>query len=128
MPADPRNPYVYAHTLPDIERLAEQLDQLLAAAPDGNATPVKVVFCGAYYWPLPWYLRGLEHTEYWTDCPADARAPIVISSPEYDTELTAQLDDTHLMTGYYGMRPNVLVQLWVRMDVWEAYLRRLGRL
>jgi hypothetical protein len=55
-------------------------------------------------------------------------APIVISSPQLDAALTAKLDETHLMTGYYAVRPNVLAQLWVRMDLWEAHLRCLGRL
>jgi uncharacterized protein (TIGR03663 family) len=128
MPADPRNPYVYAHTAADIERLARDLEQLTAAAPDGRETPVKVIFHGPYYWPLPWYLRGLDRVEYWTHLPSDAQSPIVISSPQFDRDLTEQLDDTHLMTGYYGIRPAVLVQLWVRMDVWEAHLRRLGRI
>ena len=53
---------------------------------------------------------------------------IVIASPQFDGALTERLDATHLMTGYYGLRPNVLAQLWVRMDVWEAHLRRHGRL
>ncbi|MCL4204531.1 MAG: TIGR03663 family protein [Pirellulaceae bacterium] len=128
MPADPRNPYVYAHTAPDIERLAADLDQLIAAASDGRQTPVKVIFHGPYYWPLPWYLRGLERAEYWTHLPDEAQSPIVVSSPQFDRELTERLDDTHLMTGYYSIRPSVLVQLWVRMDVWEAHLRRLGRI
>jgi predicted membrane-bound mannosyltransferase len=87
-----------------------------------------VIFHGPYYWPLPWYLRGLDRVEYWTQLPDDAQSPIVISSPQFDGDLTEQLDDTHLMTGYYGIRPAVLVQLWVRMDVWEAHLRRLGRI
>jgi predicted membrane-bound mannosyltransferase len=128
LPADPVNPWVYAHTRPDIERLSQGLEQLAAAVPAGRATPVKVVWAGAYYWPLPWYLRGWDHVQLWTHLPDDARAPIVISSPGYDAELTKQLDDTHLMTGYYGIRTNELVQLWVRIDVWEAHLRRLGRL
>jgi hypothetical protein len=38
LPADPRNPYVYAHTAADIERLARDLEQLIAAAPDGRET------------------------------------------------------------------------------------------
>ena len=32
------------------------------------------------------------------------------------------------MTGYYELRPQVLAELWVREDVWEAYLRMLGRI
>jgi len=35
---------------------------------------------------------------------------------------------THLMTGYYGIRTSVPAQFWVRNDLWEAHLRRLGRL
>jgi uncharacterized protein (TIGR03663 family) len=128
MPADPRNPWVYAHATADIERLADDVQQLTAASPDGAQTTILVIYDGPYYWPLPWYLRAQQHVGYWTQMPDDAQAALVISSPKYDADLTAQLDDTHLMTGYYANRPSELVQVWVRMDVWEAHLRRLGRL
>lgn len=65
---------------------------------------------------------------YWTDLPADPSAALIIASPAFDEALTAQLGASHLMTGYYGLRPNVLAQLWVREDVWMAHLRRSGRL
>jgi hypothetical protein len=52
----------------------------------------------------------------------------MIASPAFDAELTEKLDQTHLLTGYYGIRGGVLAQLWVRIDVWEAHLKRLGRL
>jgi len=128
LPADPWNPYAYAPTLPDAERLANDVGQLALDTPAGHAAPVKVIWHDGYYWPLPWYLRRLEQVGYWTDLPAHPAAPIVIASPRFDERLTAELDATHLMTGYYGLRPNVLAQLWVRTDVWEAHLRRLGRL
>jgi hypothetical protein len=128
LPADPRNPWVYAHATADIERLADDLQLLADASPDGPQTTILVIYDGPYYWPLPWYLRARQHVGYWTQMPDDAQAALVISSPKYDADLTAQLDDTHLMTGYYANRPSELVQLWVRMDVWEAHLRRLGRL
>jgi hypothetical protein len=60
--------------------------------------------------------------------PEDASAPVVISSPQHDAALIKQLEQTHFMTGYYGIRPNVLAQLWVREDLWIAHLQRLGRL
>jgi len=136
MPADPGNPYAYVHTLPDVVRLAGDLEELAKVIPEDEETAVKVIWHDAYYWPLPWYLRGFEHVELWRGMPADPRGtgimpvppPLVISSPRFDAPLTERLDATHLMTGYYGVRPNVLAQLWVRMDVWEAHLRRLGRL
>lgn len=126
--ADPGNPYAYAPTLPDAVRLADDLDGLAAAAPDGHATAIRVIWRDAYYWPLPWHLRKFDRVELWTHMPDDPAAPLVICSPEFDRALTERLDATHLMTGYYGVRPNVLAMLWVRMDVWEAHLRRLGRL
>jgi len=128
MGADAANPYVYVHTQPDVERLAADVEELARASPDGKAMAIKLIWHDPYYWPLPWYLRGFEHVEYWTRMPDDPDAPVVLSSPQHDRALTAELDATHLMTGFYGLRPNVLVQIWVRMDLWEAHLRRLGRL
>lgn len=128
LPADPRNPYVYAQATPDIERLADDIRQLTAAFTDGPQTTILVIYDGPFYWPLPWYLRAQQQVGYWTRMPDDPHAAIVISSPTYDAALTSQLDDTHLMTGYYANRPQELIQLWVRMDVWEAHLRNLGRL
>ena len=126
--ADSGNPYVHTPTEPKIQELVEDLEQLAKAAPDGHAVDVQVVWSDSYYWPLPWYLRRFERVGYWTEIPDNPGAPIVISSPQLDAALTEKLDETHLMTGYYGVRPNVLAQLWVRMDLWEANLRRLGRL
>jgi hypothetical protein len=66
--------------------------------------------------------------EWWTAVPDDVTAPLVISAPQHDAELTRRLDDTHIMTDYFQIRPQVLAQLWVRQDLWESHLRRLGRL
>jgi uncharacterized protein (TIGR03663 family) len=126
--ADPRNPYVYAQTSGGAVRLYDQLLQLADVSPEGFDTPVKVVWSDTYYWPLPWYLRQFSQTQWWTHLPDDAAAPIVISSPQYDEALTKQLDATHIMVGYFELRPRVLMQLWVRLDFWESHLRRLGRL
>ena len=127
--ANPRNPYVYAHTFPKIQELADYIEQLAAASPEKHGVLIKVIWWhDGYYWPLPWYLRRFEHVGYWTQMPEDPGAPIVISSPQLDEALTEHLDETHLMTGYYGVRPNVLAQVWVREDLWIAHLKRLGRI
>jgi len=126
--ASPQNPYVYAHTLPDVLHLVDVIEQLADASPDGREVPVQVVWSDAYYWPLPWHLRGLENVGYWQRVPSDLTAPIVIASPKHDEALTERLQSTHLMTDNYGLRPNVFVQLWVREDFWLAYLRSIGRI
>ena len=128
LPSDPKNPYAYVQSTPDIERLAQDVATIAAAAPQLYNVGVAVVWEDAYYWPLPWYLRRFSQVGYWNGLPADPAVPLLIASPRYDADLTRQLDATHLMTGYYAVRPNVLAQLWVRMDLWEAHLRRQGRL
>ncbi len=126
--ADPANPYVYAHTSPDTLRMIERVQGLAETSPSSWNTPVKVIWTDAYYWPLPWYLRRLENAEYWQSMPEDPAAPIVIAVPQYDQELTAKLGDDYIMTGYYELRPAVLMQLWVKYDLWVAYLKRIGRI
>ena len=89
---------------------------------------LSVIWDGPYYWPLPWYLRQFDRVYYYDQMTEQAAAPIVIASPKFDRELTAQLQDTHLMTGYYGLRPAVMAELWVDLKLWRAHLQRLGRL
>ena len=108
LPADPRNPYVYVHTLPDIKRLAADVEQLAAASPEGDGMQINVIWTDDYYWPLPWYLRRCEAVGWWMRLPEDPSAPVVIAAASYDAELTPRLDATHLMTGYYALRPGVL--------------------
>ena len=126
--ADPRNPYVYAHTLPDLKRLAHDVEELAKSSPDGHEMPIQVIWYDCYYWPLPWYLRRFDRVDWWRHVPEGPGSPVVISSAQLDAPLSTKLDATHMMTGYYGVRPNVLAQLWVRIDLWEAHLKRLGRL
>ncbi len=128
LPADPRNPYVYAQSLDDVQRLARDVDQLAAAQTDGRPLRATVLWKDPYYWPLPWYLRRHEQVGFATQMPVDIHVPLVIASPEYDRQLSAMLEETHLMTGYYGIRPGVLAEAWVSLNLWEAHLRRLGRL
>jgi uncharacterized protein (TIGR03663 family) len=126
--AHPQNPYVHSPTQPKITELIDAVEELALAAPQGRAVEVRVIWHDHYYWPLPWYLRKFERVGYWNHVPDQAAAPIVISSAVLDEPLTAQLQQTHLMTNYYGIRHNVLAQLWVRDDLWLAHLRRTGRI
>ncbi len=81
IPADVGNPYVFAQTSPDVLRLADTCEQLAAASPQGFATPVKVIWNDAYYWPLPWYLRRFERVEWWRSLPPDPAPPVILLCP-----------------------------------------------
>lgn len=125
--ADPRNPYVYAQTVPDAVRMATRIRGVAAVHPDGEDMQVSVVAPPYEQWPLPWYLRGMPHVGYWT-APGDAlalRAPVVVASLEHVAALEAALGDRYV-SEFYGLRPDVLLALYVERSLWERFLARVA--
>jgi uncharacterized protein (TIGR03663 family) len=98
-PADQRNPYAYAHTSPDLKKIAA----LAAAAPDG---PIKVI--APEYWPLPWYLRARAEVGYWSGPPDDCDAALVITDLAQADFVRARLRSRYRET-FLGLRPGVLL-------------------
>ena len=133
--ADQRNPWVYAHSSTDVLNLAEQLERLAQVAPDGYDSLVHVIV-PENYWPLPWYLRHFRraHVGYWSDPAAWQKdtsgqpAPALIlltgdAQEVVDAHLTAEYDKRML----YGLRPGVLVSVYVRADLWKAFVEAAAR-
>lgn len=124
-PADPRNPYVYAQTSTDYLRLVKRVDEAAALHPDRNRLRIKVV-CDPYEtWPLPWSLRRFERVGYWTDAASAGTfedAPIVIASQDIAGKIAPALGDK-FQSEFYGLRPDVLLTLYIRNDLWENILK-----
>jgi uncharacterized protein (TIGR03663 family) len=121
--ADPRNPYVYAQTVPDAVRMAARIRDLAALHGDPLDMPVAVIASPFEQWPLPWYLRGMRNVGYWT-APGDAvamQAPVIVSSMENTAVLDASLGDRYV-SEFYGLRPDVLLNLYVERGLWNRFL------
>jgi uncharacterized protein (TIGR03663 family) len=121
--SDPRNPYVYAQTVPDAVRMAGRIRDLAAVHPDGALMQVAVIAPPHEQWPLPWYLRTMPHVGYWT-APADARAhqaPVVVASLDHADTLDGALGDRYV-SEFFGLRPEVLLTLYVERGLWERFL------
>jgi predicted membrane-bound mannosyltransferase len=118
--ADPRNPYVYAQTSANLLSLVEQVEGLTSVDSQGHKLLVKVMVPDGDYWPLPWYLRRFEQIGWWDHLPDDPYAPIMIVS----AKLRAALDEkkTHLMVGYFQLRPQLFLELYVQIDLWQEWL------
>jgi uncharacterized protein (TIGR03663 family) len=121
MPADWRNPYVYAHPGPDVLRLAERVEALAQVSPKGHDMTVKVVMPGGDYWPLPWYLRKFSHVGYWDTLPADPDADLIITAREFQPQLDAALKSAY-QVDMFGLRPDVLLVVYTRAPLWNAYM------
>jgi predicted membrane-bound mannosyltransferase len=119
--ADPRNPYVYAHSVPDAVRLARRISELAALHADGPS--MRLHFITPDYWPLPYYLRKLNRIGYWSEIPATPDAPVIVVSAELQDQLEPLLRDRY-HTEFYGLRPGVLLVLNIQQDLWDCYLRK----
>ena len=117
---DRRNPYVYAQSSADILRLAHQVESLAQVSPVGNHLRINVIAPDGDYWPLPWYFRKFAQVGWWDKLPENPFAPVMVVS----ANLHATLDEkkTHVMIGYFELRPGTFFELYVELPLWRAYL------
>ncbi len=124
LPADPKNPYVYAQTVPDFERLIGRVEDVARVAPEGRGLLVKVIAPADETWPLPWSLRRFTRVGFWTDAASAgdvAGSPIVIAAAAAATKLEPTLSAGHQLE-HYGLRPEVVLTLAVRRDLWDKLM------
>lgn len=126
-PADRRNPYVYAQTLPDILNLIERAHGLARVSPSGYDIIIKTIAPESDYWPLPWYLRQFKHLGWYDKIPDDPFAPIIIVSSKLNAALDEKSDRKWIMVGLSELRPGKFFELYVELDLWKKYVETLPR-
>jgi uncharacterized protein (TIGR03663 family) len=125
---DNTGPYAYAQPLRGVREIERRINELAAFSPQKDETVAQVVFKDNYYWPLPWSMRRLKNVGYWSGgVPKEEEArltgtPIILSSAEFDEKLTERLNASHFMIGFHGLRSGVLVQMWVKNELWEPFV------
>jgi hypothetical protein len=135
--ADPRNPYVYAHTSTDVLEMVARLTQLAESHPAGRAMPLQVV-TRRNAWPLPWYLRRLTGVEWWTGVSDAARlAPVVVVTPDQQRDLVRRIyevpppGERELYVSVFDremeLRPGVELRAYASAALWEALQAPRGR-
>ena len=118
--SSPRNPYVYAQTLPDAMGLVEQVKALAGVQGAKTNLLVKVMAPEGDYWPLPWYLREFTQIGWWEKLPPDPYAPVMIVAAGFHAGLDE--NKTHQMPSYYEFRPGVFFELYVATNLWRGYI------
>ncbi|MBI3853453.1 MAG: TIGR03663 family protein [Verrucomicrobia bacterium] len=119
------NPYVYAQTSPNVVELINKIEAIARVSPQGHDTVIKVISSQESYWPLPWYLRRFNKVGWWDEMPKDPIAPIMLVSSGYEAKFDERPDKTHLMAGYFQLRPQVFFELYVELNLWRAYVKTL---
>lgn len=122
--ADSRNPYVYAHTSTDFLNLVQRVEDIAQYHPDKKNMLIKVITHPDEAWPLPWYLRSFTRVGYWQEADEAGTledVPVVISSIDKTEKILAKLQETH-QGEFFGLRPEVLLNVHIRKDLWEKFL------
>ncbi len=119
--ADPRNPYVYAHTSTAMLQIAERARDIARVHPEGNAMLIKVIQPDQDYWPIPWYLRRFDRVGYWHEIPQDADATMIVADPGLHERLETLLHDEYVQETR-SLRPGVLRTVYIEKGAWEAFL------
>lgn len=132
-PADPRNPYVYAHTGTDVFEIVARLQGLARAHPDGVAMPLQII-SSENLWPLPWYLRGLSGVRWWNGISDEADdAPVIVVTPEMEPALVRKLYDLpppgerelymSIFEEPVELRPRVELRGFAAKTLWDDFRR-----
>jgi hypothetical protein len=132
--ADPRNPYVYAHTGADVFPIVKRLTELAEAHPAGARMPLQVA-SRENLWPLPWYLRRWTRVEWWTGISDAAKtAPVVVVTSDMEPALVRRLYDVpapgerELYVSIFEqpveLRPGVELRGYASAGLWEDFRRR----
>jgi len=124
-PADPRNPYVYAQTSPDLLQLMQRIHEIARAAPAGYQAVVKVIAPDNDYWPMPWYLRRFQHVGWYDRLPDNPFAPIVLVSSKLNARLDDKSDRKWIMAGIFALRPGKFFEFYVELELWKNYVATL---
>lgn len=120
-PAHEGNPYVYAHTSGSLPRAMNDVRAIAALRANPERMPVYIIQPDGDYWPIPWYLRDFEQVAYWTAVPERLDAPVFVTDHALGPELQRRLGDRYFVL-MRGLRPNVLRLVWVRRDLWDAFV------
>lgn len=123
--ADARSPWVYAHPTRDVLRIAQRARQIADVSGQHDQMVIRVIDQGNY-WPLPYYLRTFKHVGYLTAAPDELTGPFIIAGPMLDDAVGKRLVNTH-HGEYYGLRPGVVISVYIRNDLWDAFIERQKR-
>jgi len=117
--ADTRNPYVYGHTSTNLLRLVDRVNEIAKLAPEGRASRINVITPDQ--WPLPWYLRAFSQVAYYPDVPERVDASIVIAADTLQEAVESKMRDQY-QSEIFQLRPAIFITLYIRKDLWDAYM------
>jgi uncharacterized protein (TIGR03663 family) len=133
-PENPENPYVYAHPLPGVQKIAGYVDAYAAVDEHGKNMRIDVICPVSEVWPLKWYLRAYPNFGFWKE--VDNTFPparLILAVSDFEQDLLHKLYEVpppgkrHLYLPMfqerYFIRDAIEMSGYVRKDLWDVYQR-----
>lgn len=129
--ADPRNPYVYAHTSTDVFQIADRIEKLARAHPQHLGMPIEVI-SRQNLWPLPWYLRRFSAVQWATGVVETGTiAPVMLTTPDIEGEVVRKLYElrppgqrelyVNIFDAPVELRPQVELRGYAVKSLWDSF-------
>lgn len=121
--SDPRNPFLYVHTLKLEERLVKRIYNC-AKVKDGQLKVICITQTSP--WPLPWQTLKLGSVKFVKSLPQDFKADdfdIVIFDAPFDKILNPKLSDELWINEFFGLRSDALLRVGVKKDLFYESIK-----
>ncbi len=119
--SDPRNPFIYVHTVPDFENLINRIYKCSYTTENPMQMPI-CIYMQNSPWPMPWFLRNYVNKGFWTkQNPPPTLEPfdvIIVDDPCKDI-IADKINDENWATCVYGLRENLILTVLIKKELFK---------
>lgn len=117
--SDPRNPFIYSHTVSDENNMYNRILESAKYSEYKNDMPI--AFVGKVSpWPLPWQLRTFQNAGFWNSTPDNINDfEVVICDVFSANEVMKKLDKSKYASDFFGLRKNTIMSVFIKKEIFE---------
>lgn len=121
---DPRNPFLYSHTVSDFKNLISRIETCAKVSEFGRDIPVAFVTTNSP-WPAPWLLRGYPNVGFWgVQIPQNIKIyQIIICDAKTEKSVESAINQDEYVSEYFGLRKNLPLKVYVKKKVFEDSIK-----
>lgn len=120
--SDPRNPFIYSHTVSDEENLKARLLECAKYSKYGDDIPIAVI-TKVSPWPLPWQLRKFQNAGFWSHAPENLETFDVIICDAFTTkDALKKIDADKYSQDIFGLRKNTVLNVFIRKEIFDKII------
>ncbi len=121
--SDPRNPFIYSHTVRDFYNLENRINAAAKHSEYNNDIPVAFITKESP-WPAPFALRQYKNVGFWNNTLPQNIEIFDVIVCDYATEKSVRnaIDTTKYSEEFYGLRKNLLLTTFIKKEIFEKII------